>query len=60
MSLNCLLDYDNLIFNIIYKRSILIKNKRINSSFKNDKKETINENNIDSTSSHVLKHYQIV
>jgi len=35
----------------------LIKNKRINSSFKSDKKETINENNIDSTSSHILKHY---
>jgi len=35
----------------------LIKNKIINSSFKSDKKETINENNIGSTSSHILKHY---
>jgi len=46
----------------MYKKYILIKNKRINSLLKSDKKkETIDENRIDYTSSHILKHYnQIV
>jgi len=47
----------NYFFNFIYKESRLIKNKRINSFFKSDKKETIDENKIDHTSSHILKHY---
>jgi len=55
--LNFLLDYDTLFFNIIYKEGILIKYKRINPFFKSDKKESIDENKIDHTSSHILKHY---
>ena len=55
--LNFLLDYDKLFFNIIYNEGILIKNKRINLFFKSDKKETIDENKIDHTYSHILKHY---
>ena len=55
--LNFLLDYDKLFFNIIYKEGILIKNKRINSFFKSDKKESIDENKINPTSSHILKPY---
>jgi len=51
------LDYDKLFFNIIYNEGILIKNKRINPFFKSDKKETIDENKIHHTSSHILKHY---
>jgi len=51
------LDYDKLFFNIIYKEGILIKNKRINLFFKSDKKESIDENKIDPTSSHILKNY---
>jgi len=39
------------------KKSISIKNKIINSFFKSDKKETINKKKINSTSSHILKHY---
>jgi len=44
-------------FLILFTKKILIKNKRINSLFKSDKKETNGENKIDSTSSHILKHY---
>jgi len=57
MCFNFLLDYDKLFFNIIYNEGILIKNKRINLFVKSDKKETIDENKIDSTSSHILKPY---
>ena len=42
---------------IIYNECILIKNKRINSFVKNDKKETIDKNKINLTSLHILKHY---
>jgi len=38
------------------EKSILIKNKRINLFFKSDKK-IIDEKRINSTSSHILKHY---
>jgi len=34
----------------------LIKNKRINSFSKSDKKETVDEKKINSTSSNILKH----
>jgi len=37
----------------MYKISILIKNKKINSLLKSDKKETIDENEIDYISSHI-------
>ena len=40
--LNFLLDYDQLFFSIVYKKGILIKNGRINESFKSDEKEIIN------------------
>ena len=33
MCLNFLLDYDQLVFSIVYKNGILIKNGRINESF---------------------------
>jgi len=39
--LNFLLDYDQLFFSIVYKKGILIKNGRINESFKSDEKEII-------------------
>jgi len=39
------------------KKSILINNKRINSLFRSDKKKSIDENKINSTSSHILMHY---
>ena len=42
---------------IIYNECILIKNKRINSFVKSDKKETIDKNKINLTSLHILKHY---
>jgi len=58
--LNFLLDYDKLFFNIIYNKGILIKNKRINLFFKSDKKETIDENKIDPTSSHIWKHKEAI
>jgi len=45
--------YDKLFFNIIYNEGILTKNKRINSFVKSDKKVTIDENKIDSPSSHL-------
>jgi len=54
--LNFVLDYEKLFFNIIYKEGILIKNKRINSFFKSDKKESIDESKIDPTS-YILKYY---
>jgi len=54
------LDYDKLFFNIIYNKGILIKNKRINLFFKSDKKETIDENKIDPTSSHIWKHKEAI
>jgi len=38
------------------KEKYIDKNKRINSFFKSDKKETINEKKINSISSHILKH----
>ena len=37
----------------------MIKNKRINSLFRSDKKKIIHKNKIDSTSSHILKNYTI-
>jgi len=55
MSLNFLLDYNKLFFNI-FKKSILMKNKIINVFLKVIQ-EVKMENNIDSTSSHILKHY---
>jgi len=39
MCLNFLLNYDKLFFNIMYKKYILMKNKRINLLLKSDKKE---------------------
>jgi len=57
MYLNFLLDYDKLFFNIIYKKGILINNKRKKLFLKSNKKETIDENKIDSTSSYMLEHY---
>ena len=53
---NFLLDYGKTNY-IIYNECILIKNKRINSFVKNDKKETIDKNKINLTSLHILKHY---
>jgi len=38
MCLDFLLNYDKLFFNIMYKKYILIKNKRINLLLKSDKK----------------------
>jgi len=42
---------------LFIKKSILIKNKIINSLFKSNEKKIIDENKIDPTSSHILKHY---
>jgi len=56
MFLNFLLDYNKLFFNIL-KKSILMKNKIINVFFRGDKRKTTMKNNIDFTSSHILKHY---
>ena len=53
------MDYNKLFFNNIYKEGILIKNKRINSFFKSNKKESIDENKLDLTFSHIFKYYTI-
>jgi len=41
MCLNFLLNYDKLFFNIMYKKYILIKNKKINLLLKSDKKRKL-------------------
>jgi len=59
MTLNFSLHYDKLFFNINFFKNILMRNKTIDSFFKNDRREVVgeDENKINFTSLHILKYY---
>jgi len=65
MSLNILLDYDKLFFNIFNKKSISMKNKIMNLFCRSSKREATleDEKKLNYISSHILKylkHYLII